>query len=435
MVRGRRMWFGLVVVAVVCGLSTGCTVRTESRAASADNPSAAAEELGAGPTVAAPPGGDRTPEVTSTGTGTTTTEPTTEPIGVSSSTSTSTTEAPLTGWAATDAYLLRRIIGGGSTAASFAISVDGEIIHTSAMGVRTLGVSEAATTTDRFRIASISKVITAITMLRLVEQGFVGIDDPVGARIASELGVEAQPGTTADITVRQLLTHTSGFGQYENVFFGAQVGSCREAATVGFSRPLAGTPGVGYRYSNMNFCVLGLLIESLTGVPYDQVVYEQLLTPLGISGMRLASTYDPGPDEIEHRTSIGRNYMESLGGAGGWVATPSDLVTILNSLDLTTPGWKPLTADTVTAMRASVIDPLVPDRGYGMGLILYGNGAFGHTGTVESTHAMVLDRGDGVTWAITVAGESPSETSDLATIVDKALEAGGFVAGAPPEVD
>ncbi len=48
---------------------------------------------------------------------------------------------------------------------------------------------------------------------------------------------------------------------------------------------------------------------------------------------------------------------------------------------------------------------------------------------------MVLDRGDGVTWAITVAGESPSETSDLATIVDKALEAGGFVAGAPPEVD
>ncbi len=120
MVRGRRMWFGLVVVAVVCGLSTGCTVRTESRAASADNPSAAAEELGAGPTVAAPPAGDRTPEVTSTGTGTTTTEPTTEPIGVSSSTSTSTTEAPLTGWAATDAYLLRRIIGGGSTAASFA---------------------------------------------------------------------------------------------------------------------------------------------------------------------------------------------------------------------------------------------------------------------------------------------------------------------------
>jgi len=86
-------------------------------------------------------------------------------------------------------------------------------------------------------------------------------------------------------------------------------------------------------------------------------------------------------------------------------------------------------------MRTSAINPLVPDRGYGMGLILYGNGAFGHTGTVESTHAMVLDRGDGVTWAITVAGESPSESGDLAGIVDRALEAGGFVAGAPPEAD
>ncbi len=427
-IRGRRRTVGAVVVAVVCALSTGCTVRTDSRAASADGPTAA-DESGADPTTVPTSVGDRTSEVTSTGPGTTTTEP----IRVSASTTT--TEPPLTGWAATDAYLLRRIVGGGSTAASFAISVDGEIVHTSAMGVRTLAVSEAATTTDRFRIASISKVITAITVLRLVEQGLVGLDDPVGGLIAASLGVEARPGGTADITVRQLLTHTSGFGQYENVFFGGQVGSCRDAASIGLSSGLAGTPGAGYRYSNMNFCVLGLLIETLTGSPYEQVVYEQVLTPLGISGMRLASTYDPGPDEIEHRTSIGRNYMESLGGAGGWVATPSDLVTILNSLDLTTPGWKPLSADTVTAMRTSAINPLVPDRGYGMGLILYGNGAFGHTGTVESTHAMVLDRGDGVTWAITVAGESPSESSDLATIVDRALEAGGFVAGAPPEVD
>ena len=423
-----RLAFG---VAALCVLVSACTVRTGERAAAPDGPTAGVDDVAESPTVADPASGDRTSEVTSTGPTTTTSDE----ASPRSSTTTSTTEPPLEGWAATDAYLLHRIIGGGSTAASFAISVDGEIVHTAAMGVRTLAVSEAAATTDRFRIASISKVITAITVLRLVEQGDVGLDDPVGGMIASALGVEARPGSTADITVRQLLTHTSGFGQYENLFFGGQVGSCRDAATVGFSRSLAGTPGVGYRYSNMNFCVLGLLIEGLTGEPYEQVVYEQLLTPLGISGMRLASTYDPGPDEIEHRTSIGRNYMESLGAAGAWVATPSDLVTILNSLDLTTPGWKPLNPYTVLAMRTSATDPLVPDRGYGMGLILYGNGAFGHTGTVESTHAMVLDRGDGVTWAITVAGEYPSESSDLATIVDRALEAGGFVAGAPPEAD
>ncbi len=430
------MGFGLVALAALCALSTACTVRTDEGAAGPDDPTAGVGEAAHSPddaqsSAAEAPAGDRTSEVTSTGPSNSIAAGGRSPA----STTTSTTTPPLTGWAATDAYLLRRIIGGGSTAASFAISVDGVIVHTAAMGVRTLAVSEAAATTDRFRIASISKMITAITVLRLVEQGDVGLDDPVGGLLAPALGVEPRPGGTADITVRQLLTHTSGFGQYENLFFGGQVGSCRDAATVGFSRSLAGTPGVGFRYSNMNFCVLGLLIEAVTGEPYEQVVYEQLLTPLGISGMRLASTYDPGPDEIEHRTSIGRNYMESLGAAGAWVATPSDLVTILNSLDLTTPGWKPLNPYTVLSMRTSVNDPLVPDRGYGMGLILYGGGAFGHTGTIESTHAMVLDRGDGVTWALTVAGEYPSQTSDLSGIVDRALEAGGFVAGAPPEAD
>jgi D-alanyl-D-alanine carboxypeptidase len=342
-----------------------------------------------------------------------------------------TTLAPLTGWEATDDHLMRRLIGNGDTAASFAISIDGELVHTVALGVRSLAASDPVEPTDRFRVASISKTISAITMLQLVEDGLVGLDDHVGGLVASSLGIEAVPGGTADITVRQLLTHTSGFAQYENLFFGAQVDSCPEAATVGFGRGLQSAPGVGFRYSNMNYCVIGLLIEGLTGMSYEHAVYTHLLTPLGISGMRLAPTHDPGPDEVDHRSVIGRNYMEVLGGAGAWVATPADLVTIIDSLDLTKPGWKPLEESTLVAMQTSVNDPLIPDRGYGFGLILYGGGAYGHTGTVESTHSMVLDRGDGVSWALTVSGEYPSDTSQLAGIVDDALVAGGFVPWAP----
>jgi D-alanyl-D-alanine carboxypeptidase len=348
---------------------------------------------------------------------------------------TTTTEAPLTGWDAVDAHLLRRLIGNGDTAASFAISIDGEIVHTAALGVRSLADSDVAEPTDRFRIASISKTISAITTLQLVEDGVVGLDDPVGGIIAESLGVVAVPGGTADITVRQLLTHTSGFAQYENLFFGRQVDSCRDAATVGFTRDLQGVPGLGFRYSNMNYCVLGLLIEQLTGLPYERVAYERVLTPLGISGMRLAPTYDPGPGEVDHRTVLGRNYMEVLGAAGAWVATPSDLVTIIDSLDMAKPGWKPLGESTLDAMQTSALDPLLPDVGYGLGLILYGGGVYGHTGTIESTHAMVLDRNDGVSWAVTVSGEYPNDTGDLAGIVDDALVAGGFVASAPLEID
>ncbi len=332
----------------------------------------------------------------------------------------------LTGWEAFDATLDESVLGGGSDAVSVAVSIDGDIVHEAAMGVRVPDALDAVGSTDKFRIASISKTITAITVLQLVEEGLVGLDDPIGTDVASAVGVQSPSAGVADLTVRRLLTHTSGFPQYENLFFRNQVDSCEEAAAVGVTRSLQ---GAGFRYSNMNFCVLGLLIEQLTGQDYEQVVYERLLTPLGISGMRLAPTADPGPGDVVHRSVPGRNYMEVLGAAGAWVASPTDLVTILDSLDLDTPGWKPLEASTVAVMKTAVNDPLSPDRGYGMGVILYGGGAAGHTGTIESTHAMVLDRADNVTWAVTVSGENPSDTVRLAGMVDRALAAGGFVTG------
>ncbi len=148
----------------------------------------------------------------------------------------------------------------------------------------------------------------------------------------------------------------------------------------------------------MNYCVAGVLIEALTGGSYVSAAYEQVLTPLGLSGLRLANTFDPGPQEVLHATTEGRNYMETLGAAGSWIATPSDLVTILDSLDHSTPGFKPLEPETVLLMETPT-GAQYGQRGYGLGVISYGDGRYGHTGTIENTHAMVLDRGDGVTWA------------------------------------
>src|SRR6478735_12610696 len=85
---GRRTRFGLVVAAVVCALSTGCTVGTAERAAAPDGPVAATDDVAADPVVAEPSAGDRTSEVTTIGPTTTTTGDT----GTSSSTTTSTTE-------------------------------------------------------------------------------------------------------------------------------------------------------------------------------------------------------------------------------------------------------------------------------------------------------------------------------------------------------
>jgi D-alanyl-D-alanine carboxypeptidase len=64
---------------------------------------------------------------------------------------------------------------------------------------------------------------------------------------------------------------------------------------------------------------------------------------------------------------------------------------------------------------------------YGLGLVVFSDGSYGHTGTLENTHAMFVVRPDGVTWAVLVSGENPWETSDLRTMVDNAL----FAALAP----
>jgi D-alanyl-D-alanine carboxypeptidase len=330
-----------------------------------------------------------------------------------------------TGWAAFDANLDAALLRNGNSAASVAVLIGGDVVHARGFGQRSpLFNTEITDTEDRFRIASISKTITAITLLHLVEDGVVGLDEEVGQRIADHLGVTPSNGTRR-LTVRRLLSHTSGFSKYDTEFFRTGADSCDDAARTGMQR---GAGSGGYNYSNMNYCVAGVLIEALTGDSYVGAAYEQVLTPLGLSGLRLANTFDPGPQEVLHATTAGRNYMETLGAAGSWIATPSDLVTILDSLDHSTPGFKPLEPETVLLMETPT-GAQYGQRGYGLGVISYGDGRYGHTGTIENTHAMVLDRGDGVTWAITVAGPYPDDTPRLESIINRAFEAAGFISG------
>lgn len=324
------------------------------------------------------------------------------------------------GWGSFDDNLSSRLIP-ADTAASVAVMVDGRLVHEAAFGQRVAGTGEAVDTADRFRVASISKTITAITALRLVENGTLTLDDPVGAVVVEHLRMTGADPDAASITVRELLSHTAGFPQHEGTFFRNGATSCTDAATQGLSRSVSS--GNGFRYSNMSYCVLGVLIEAATGKTYERVVDDELLTPLGISGMRLTSTYELGPDEVSHAPSPNRNFMEALGAAGAWNATPGDLVTILNSVDPDTPGWKALSPETLRAIRHRVPTAL-PAAGYGLGVINYSGDAWGHTGTLEHTHSMVLVQPDGVTWAVTVAGDYPSSTGQLRNIMRSAMAVG-----------
>jgi D-alanyl-D-alanine carboxypeptidase len=337
------------------------------------------------------------------------------------------TPVPDAPWAVFNDIVGSRLIR-GNRAASVAVSIHGEPVDAAAFGTRAGDPADPTTTTDRFRLASISKVITSIVVLQLVDRGELTLDDPVGARLAGIAGVVPGDGLVPTITVRQLLSHTSGFPDYRRQFFGGQFHSCEEAAAFGLARPVAHQPGTTHDYSNLNFCLLSLLIAEVTGTTYEGAVNELLLTPLGISGMRLARTIDPNPDEVVHQSGANRTYMEALAGAGAWVASPTDVVRIFDSLDSTTAGWHPLPPELALPMMRplEVRYPEPNVRRYGLGVVIWPDGTYGHTGTVENTHTMLVHRSDGLTWCILVSGDNPESTERLRGVFDESLAAAGI---------
>jgi len=370
------------------------------------------------------------------GSDTTGTESTTTTIdGASSSALGAATPPPAasTGaFAAFDKTLSSRLIGHGDLAVSVAVARNGQLIHEAAFGVANPTTGAAAAPSSRFRLASNSKMLTAIVIMELVQSGRLALNDRPLPALAADLGVAVQDPRVASVTVRQLLSHTSGFPEYDHTFFGGGAKNCTDAARTGLSGHLLGPPGTVYRYSNMNFCVLGLVIEEVTGQHYESVVQSGVLTPLGIDDMRMAGTYDVRAGDVAHPTTAGRYFMEALGGAGAWIGTAADLVRIVDGLDTSRPGWHPLATGTVRRMLLA--EPGIPytaGQWYGLGLRVWADGTWGHTGTVQNARSMVIRRPDGITWAVMVSGNAPSNTDQLRTRMDAALATIGI---SPPPI-
>ena len=314
----------------------------------------------------------------------------------------------------------------GDLATGVAVLRNGEVLHTAAFGMENPFESRAATVDTRFRIASVSKMFTAVAIMQLVNDGSIELEQP----FVDQLGVEG-PFTDprlATVTVRQLLSHTSGFAVSRGIFFARGVETWQQAANNAFGQVLQFDPGTAFQYSNTNFCLLGLLLESVTGQIFETAIRERVLQPLDIRA-HLAPTFDSESGDALHASSPGRNYMETLGPAGGWVATPLDVAKLAASLRSDVSGPHLLDRATVDAMRVPVPVPVKnppPLNGwsYGLGLILFGDGSWGHTGTIESTHSMVLNRPDGLTVAVLVSGKVPSNTDELQAVIDLAVAAG-----------
>ena len=324
--------------------------------------------------------------------------------------------------------------------ASVAVGKDGRIVYARAYGVADVATGEPMRIEDRFRIASISKMLAGVTVQRLAALGKLQLDQPVWPLLDGVVPLPANADLRyRQITIRQLMGHTTGIPATPDPFFDdaaevlASFGpagpmSCEAAAAWTVARPLTWNPGSTYSYANVNFCLLGLVIQQITGRPWSDVERELVQLPRGALDMSLGSTYRHGPTDVAHVTPAlndkgGGWFMESIGAAGAWLGTPLDAVKIIDGLDPSKPGAHLLTSAQLAAMRAR---PAV-DRGddsswYGLSLISFRQGAiYGHTGALEGSRTMVIHDTDGLSWSIMLNAKITDHAAVLLAVMDAAL--------------
>ncbi|MEP7201916.1 MAG: serine hydrolase domain-containing protein [Ilumatobacteraceae bacterium] len=319
-----------------------------------------------------------------------------------------------------DAVVAAATVDVGDISVGTAVVRDGKVLHTSAFGMENPFESRAATVDTRFRLASVSKMLTAVAIMQLADEGAVELDEPFAEQL--DVGGPFNDPRIAAITVRQLMSHVSGFSAAKGNFFRHGVDTWTQAAQSALGEILQADPGTAFQYSNTNFCLLGLLLEKVTGQPFETVIRDRVLQPIGINA-HLAPTFDTKSGDALHASAPGRNYMETLGPAGGWVATPLDVAKLAASLREDSPLLDPSSVDAMRVRVAVPVEIPPPANGwsYGMGLMLFGDGSWGHTGTIESTHAVVVNRPDGLTVAILVSGKEPRNTDDLLPVIELAV--------------
>ncbi|MGB9179910.1 MAG: serine hydrolase domain-containing protein [Pyrinomonadaceae bacterium] len=213
---------------------------------------------------------------------------------------------------------------------SVAIVTDNQLTWSNGYGMADVENSVPANAATMYRLASISKPITATAAMQLVERGKIDMDAPVQKYCA------AFPEKPQMITTRQLLSHQSGirhYKSYEEFNSTRHYNSINEALDIFKNDPLLQEPGTKYTYTTFGYVLLGCVIEGASGVPYADYVRENILKPAGMTGMRV----DEVAAIIPHRA---RGYGKTKAGelrnaelfdssnkipGGGWTSAVDDL--------------------------------------------------------------------------------------------------------------
>lgn len=286
---------------------------------------------------------------------------------------------------------------------SIAASIKGKPAYVEAFGVADRESGEALTPQHRFRIASISKPVTSTGIFTLVEAGklrlgdyvfgassILGKDYPTTLTLQSLMPPGASRSPVEQITIEHLLTHTTGAwsNQSRDPMFMNQDMKHRELINWTLEHmPLTSPPGQSYAYSNFGYCILGRVIEKLSGRSYEQYIKDAVLKRCGITDMQIAGNTlrERASNEVKYYSQTGgdpyRMNVARMDSHGGWIATPSDLTTLFVHIDGFKDTEQLLTDDSLRVMSTpSAVNPR-----YAKGLFITANNNWWHSGLLDGT--------------------------------------------------
>ena len=224
----------------------------------------------------------------------------------------------------------------GVPSASVAVVQHGKLVYTHAYGFARLAADSApavpATPELRYSIGSISKQFTAAAILMLQEQGKLSLDDPVGKFI---------PGLTRgdEVTIRQILSHTSGYQDYwpEDYVMTPMLQSetAQQILDTWAKKPLDFDPGTQWQYSNTNFVIAGRIVEIVSGEPLFQFLTERIFRPLGMTSVWNSDANQLMPPDATayYRHALGPLRLAPKEGAG-WMFAAGELAMTAHDLAL-----------------------------------------------------------------------------------------------------
>jgi CubicO group peptidase (beta-lactamase class C family) len=207
---------------------------------------------------------------------------------------------------------------------SIAVVLDGKVIKTEGYGLANLETNTVASPESVYRIGSVSKQFLAAGVMLLVQEGKVGLDDPIRKYL------DDTPATWKDITVRQLLSHTSGIPRESPGFDPMKVQSDSDVIKATYSLPLQFTPGSKWGYSNINYYCVAEIIRKVTSEFWGKFITERIFKPTDMTSTRTATVSEIVPNRASgYTTEDGLRNADvwiALRPSGAFVSTVSDFV-------------------------------------------------------------------------------------------------------------